>query len=842
MALGGQTLLTAEARASLGETELRVQSHGFWRIKGIAEPLELFEVGDERAPFMPPPDSAKVYRVVRDGELWLPLREVRHNLPAERDAFVGRRDALTELARRFERGAHLVSVLGIGGTGKTRMAMRFGRTWLGDYPAGVWFCDLSSARDEDGIAQIVARALDVPLGTDDPVGQLSHALAGRRKCLLILDNFEQVARHAARTVGRWLDTAPDLRVLVTTREVLGLAGEETLALPPLSDEDGAGLFLSRASTANTAYTPSDADLLAIHRLVKLLDGLPLAIELAAARTRVMSPVAMLPRMGERFKLLASQGGRHDRQATLRATFDWSWDLLEEVERAALAQLSVFEGGFTLEAAEAVLDFSACGGSEWPVDVVQALVDKSFLHFARVDRIDLLSSVQAYASEHLESEGRYFGSGNAARQSAQARHYAWFAALGPVRAVEQAGAELPNLILACRRAVRAGAVTMAVGALMGAWAVLSRFGPFATGVELAEAVLALDSLGGSDAARAHAVHGRALDSLGRPEAARQQYELALKHARACGDRACQSNMMTRLAMLSASDGKMALARTDLDAALALAEELDDADAQCAALTALANVEIDQGHLEGARTRYEQALSRARDAADDWWQCSLLGGLSMVHANAGRLGEAQACLDHALELAQRLGDRQRECTQLCNLGMLHLLQRQIPQAIQRSEEALRVARDLGHRELEGIVLCNLALALIEVDSLGEAMTNLEAALRTMRELSQRRYEGQILGYLGRALSKQGQFAAARRSFDDGQALLRDCMDALSLGILLCDRARCEWNAGDADASLAALDEARTIASSAAVGPDSELGQSIALVAALVSQAQTSRPIAT
>jgi tetratricopeptide (TPR) repeat protein len=426
--------------------------------------------------------------------------------------------------------------------------------------------------------------------------------------------------------------------------------------------------------------------------------------------------------------------------------------------------------------------------------------------------------------------------------AQARHCAWFAALGPIRSVEQAGSELPNLIVACKRAVHTGAVSMAVGTLVRAWAVLSRFGPFSTGVELAEAVSALGSLDGEDAARAHAVHGRALDSLGRPEAARQQYALALKHARACGDRACQSNMMTRLAMLSASEGKMAQARTDLDAALALAVDLDDADSQCTALIGLANIEMDQGHLEGARTRFEQALSRARDAADDWQQCSLLGGLSMVHANAGRLSEAHECLDRALELARALGDRQRECTQLCNMGMLHLLQRQIEPAIRRSEEALHVARDLGHRELEGIIQCNLALGLIEVDRLPEAMTNLEAALKAMRELSQRRYEGQILGYLGRALAKQGQFDAARRCFDDGQALLRDCMDPLSLGIMFCDRARCEWSAGCVAASLAALGEARAIASTAAVGPDSELGQAVTLVEALVSAAPASRPLAT
>ena len=225
LALGGQTLLTAAARAALGETVVRLQSHGHWRLKGIAEPVELFEAGEDGAPFTPPPDGDKAYRVIRSRELWLPLREVRHSLPAERDEFIGRHEPLIELARRFEAGARLVSILGMGGTGKTRLATRFGWTWLGDFPGGVWLCDLAQARSVDGIASAVALGLDVPLDKDDPVARLRTAIAGRGLCLVILENFEQVARHAEATLGRWLDVAPQASFLVTTREVLGLPGE-----------------------------------------------------------------------------------------------------------------------------------------------------------------------------------------------------------------------------------------------------------------------------------------------------------------------------------------------------------------------------------------------------------------------------------------------------------------------------------------------------------------------------------------------------------------------------------------------------------------------------------------
>src|SRR5882762_7194111 len=413
IANGGQTLLSADARDALGDIALRVESHGHWRMKGIAGPIELFEVGEADAPFVPPPDAAKGYRIVREGDVWLPARSIKHSLPAELDSFVGRRESLAELSRRLDAGARLVSVLGIGGTGKTRLVTRFGWNWLGDFPGGVWFCDLSQARSLDGIAYAVAEALAVPLGKEEPVTQLGNAIAARGRCLVILDNFEQVSRYAEETLGRWLNRATEASFVVTTREVLGLAGEETLALAPLPAADAAALFVQRAKSARRDFQPTEEDRAAVDPLVKLLECLPLAIELAAARVRVMPPRTLLSRMSERFKLLSSTGGRRDRQATLRSTFDWSWDLLSLPDKAALAQLSVFEGGFTMESAEAVLDLSGYEDAPWTIDTVQSLLDKSFVRQVSDGRFDMLVSVKEYASEHLRTEGRFLGSGPSA---------------------------------------------------------------------------------------------------------------------------------------------------------------------------------------------------------------------------------------------------------------------------------------------------------------------------------------------------------------------------------------------------------------------------------------------
>src|SRR5436190_689683 len=220
-----------------------------YALAGLEVPVKA-RAGLHVGPVAPPADSANVYRVVRHGYVWLPARQIPHKIPAERDVFVGRHEPLRDLAVRLQAGARLVSVIGIGGTGKTRFVTRFAWTSLGDFPGGVWFCDLSAARDVDGIAHAVADSLDVALGKDDPVAELGNAIAGRGKCLVILDNFEQVSRHAEETLGQWLDRAAAATFVVTTREVLGLPGEQTLALPPLPPADAVALFERRATQAS----------------------------------------------------------------------------------------------------------------------------------------------------------------------------------------------------------------------------------------------------------------------------------------------------------------------------------------------------------------------------------------------------------------------------------------------------------------------------------------------------------------------------------------------------------------------------------------------------------------
>ena len=834
IALGGQLLLSSNARECLNDDRLRVKSHGYWLLKGIDEPIELFEVRDVEGSFVSPPDADKAYRVVRQGQVWLPVRDIRHGLPAERGAFVGRTEGLARISQRIQSGARLVSVLGIGGTGKTRLATRYGWSRLGDFPGGVWFCDLAPARSLDGIVNAVAQGLNVPLGRDDPVVQLGDAISGRGRCLVILDNFEQVARDAERTLGRWLSRAAEACFVVTTREVLGLAGEEVLALPPLPPADALTLFVRRAEAARPDFRPDAEDLAAIAQLATLLDGLPLAIELAAARMRVMAPRMLLSRMSERFKLLASTGRRHDRQSTLRATFDWSWDLLSPAEKAALAQLSVFEGGFTLEAAEAVLDLSGAGETPWIVDAIHALVDKSFVRPCDGDRFDLLVSVQAYAAEHLQTPGRFAGSGPTAMTAAQLRHVRWFGALGPARAIEGRCADLDNLVTACRRAEAQGDGDSAAGALEGAWAALSLHGPFRTGVDLAEEVCALPGLGDRAAARALMTMADARVTLGNPGPAHALYESALARARAAGDRRCEALIGERIGVLLGYEGRTQEARAQYTSAARMARELGDRDLELLAINGLGGTAFAEGRMDEAQLHYEQALALAREVGDRRMQGNVLGNLGNVHTEAGRMSDAVARSEEALALARATGHRKLESSTLCNLGMMYAVLDRLPQAHAALGAALVEARELGHVRLESVVLCNLGIVLERMSRTDEARAHFRSALEITQALRDPRFEGQYLGYLGLLHARQGEHDEARRCLESGEALLRKAADRYALAVLLAGRAEFHHRAGEEASAAESLAAAEAIAIEVGAGPASELGLALARVSRLFDHA--------
>jgi predicted ATPase/class 3 adenylate cyclase len=809
IARGGQTLLSAAARGEVGPSCTEVRRLGDWRLKGVAEPIEVYAIGDRFAAL--PADTSKAWRVVRKGEVWIPAREQRHSLPAERDAFVGRAETLAEMEHVLLGGARLISLLGIGGIGKTRVAQRFGWVGLGDYPGGVWFCDLSAAFTLEGVAHAVAQGLELPLQGADPLALIGHALAGRGECLLIVDNFEQVVRHAEATIGRWLDMAPAAKILVTTREVLGIPGEHGVRLPSLAVGEGVQLFLRRAAAVMGRMVEAQ-EAAAVPALVEMLDGLPLAIELAASRARLMTPQTMLDRMGARFSLLVSHGGRRDRQSTLRATLDWSWDLLGDAERDVLLQLTVFDGGFCLEAAEAVVRVVE---SAHPVlDLLQSLVQKSLIRQIEGPRFDLLRSVHDYVVQRD-------GSGVAVAQ-ARRRHWRYFADFDEAAATAAHCVEADNLVAACRRAVAAGDLESAPRTLLAAWAALRRVGPFDVAASLAQAVIGLGSAGAA-MAPAHWVAGCAHLGVGRVDAARVELQAGLVGA--APESALSARLHCALGELEMTAGDTALARTCLDGALATSRALGAPLLQLQALNELGSWHLGQSRFGEARACFVEALALAREAGDRRWEGGLMGNLGALEHDCGHADEARVYYEGSLALAFEAGDQRWEGNTRCNLGLLLHEQGQGADAAAQFEAALAIARHLGHRRLESAVLCNLGMAWSDQGQSAKAIQYLTLAASLARQLGDQRAEGQACGYLGQALAQTGDHRGASACLGAGAALIEARGDFLSLGVLRCIEAEALVLSGEAGPARVAFEQARQCLLASAAGTSSELGRRFA-----------------
>lgn len=836
VAAGGQTLLSADAARALSETPCRLRSQGHWRLQGVAAPLELFALEEEGCAYQVPHDGAKAHRVVQQGGHWLPVAELRHSLPAERDSFVGRSADLHALADKLARGVRLVTVSGMGGAGKTRLATHAAWSLLGLYPGGAWFCDLSAARTLEGIHFAVAQGLDLPLGRADAMLQIAQALSGRGRCLVVLDNFEQVTRHAEATVGQWLDRAPQAQFVVTTRELLGIAGEQVLPLPPLDPDDASALFAQRAAAARLGYVPGQEDTAAIRQLVRVLDGLPLAIELAAARVRVMPPRTLVARMRDRFDALFSRSARHDRQTTLRAAFDWSWELLSDAEKQALATLSVFEGGFTLETADAVIAAVGCGDAAADF-MVPWLVDKSLVRQVADERFDLLETVREYADSRLRAEGSFPGSGPALALRVRAAHWQHFAGFDERRATADRCAEANNLVAACRAATAAGDHAAAAGCLRAAWAALRLTGPCRVATQLASALLERSDLGDAECAQVHWVAADAFELLG-------DIEPALASVRAGLEAAARAQADDTRARLLLVRGRRATVDVELDGALRdlaeayrLAAAFGDPQLSMLTLNELGCYMDRQSRWSEARDWYERALAIAQRVGDRRFEGGLLGNLGGMYFNRGELDDARTHIERALVLAAAVGDRRWEANAHCNLGLVLQEQGQRAAACEQFLLALTMAREMGNGSLAYTVECNLGILASIEGRLDEADRHLQQAVEAAHAAADRRAEGQFRGYLALNLARQGRGEAARESLHIGEVLLQAAADRLSQALLLCDRAEVETLADRHAAAAAALQAARRMGIELACSADSELGHRLAALGAPLAKSAVS-----
>jgi len=652
------------------------------------------------------------------------------NSPAQVSSFIGRGAELVAV-RQLVAGSRLVTLTGAGGAGKTRLGLQVAAGLADDTLGGVWFADLAPVQDPDLVAVTVADVLGVRQEPARPVAEALVQAVGERRVLVMLDNCEHLIEACAKLADALLRGCPNLALLATSREPLGIDGEQvyrvpSLGVPATGDDaetirasEAVRLLEDRAAAQGVPLGWDEQSAQVAGRICRRLDGIPLAIELAAARLRVMPPGELEARLDERFTLLTG-GSRAGlaRQQTLRAMVDWSWELLNPAERAVLARLSAFAGGFDLAAASAV-----AAGPDVPAGEVLghlgALVDKSLVQFgdsgAGWGRYRLLETVRQYGAGQLDAMGP---AAVGAAQIAHRDHYLALAeqAAPQLRAAEQAewldrlDAELGNL-----RAAAAFSLTQADPAPGLRLAASLRFywrirGHAAEGADVLRALLDMPTAQETMLARARALTDAAylLVHTGDYAIAEDYCQEALAIARAADDGSLVAEVLSQHALLLLPQGKADAALQLIESGLSLARRLGELHLTARLLAARAFATSITGDQEAATRDAGESLRLFRQAGDQIETGQMLGNIGYDELSAGDLDAARRHLAEALDIARALNDRTGVVYQTFNLGLAEYLGRSPEAAEVLFAESFDLARRTGMRSQAAYALIGLALA--------------------------------------------------------------------------------------------------------------------------------------
>jgi predicted ATPase/DNA-binding SARP family transcriptional activator len=698
-----------------------------------------------------------------------------HNLPVQRSPLIGREKEVArvlELLRREETG--LLTLTGAGGSGKTRLGLQVATDLLPDFEHGIYFVGLAPIRDPRLVPSAVAQTLGVREMAGTPLLESLKAHLKDKQLLLLLDNFEQVLE-AAPLVAELLAAAPRLKVLVTSRAALHLRGEKEflvppLALPPRVESGSCGrstlnpepstlrqyaaveLFTQRAQDVRPEFAVTHENASAVAEICARLDGLPLAIELAAARIKLLPPQALLGRLESRLKLLT--GGARDlpaRQQTLRDAIGWSYDLLGEPEKKLLRRLAVFAGGCTLEAVDAVCN--AQGDLETDVlEGVTSLVDQSLLQREQQAspeaRLTMLETIREYGLECLAESGE--------ADAVRRRHAAFFLALAEQGSggesetawMDRLEREHDNLraALAWSRAPGQGEVGLRLGeALVQFW---DTRGYWTEGRAHLAGLLALPGAAARTAARGHALHGAGT--------------------------------------MAWHQGDYAAARAFHEESLAIFRELDNKEGIALSLRGLGNVAHARWDYGAAQALAEESLAIQRELGDKRGIASSLWTLGRVAHALGEYGVARALYEESLAIHRELGDKRGMASSLGELGHVARNQGDYGAARALHEECLAISREVGNKD--GILRSLLGLARV-AQAQGDpekAKALLEESEALVRRIEDRRARIHPLGGLGHVARALGDDRRATALYQESLLLRREVGDQFALAQSLEDLA--------------------------------------------------------
>ena len=606
-----------------------------------------------------------------------PLRSLSaqpNNLPIQLTSFIGREQEIAEITRLLAT-TRLLTLTGSGGCGKTRLALQVAATLLEKFENGVWFVDLSALSDPALVPQAVASALSVP---EQPGRTLAEALMGflRSKSLLVvLDNCEHLVVSCAHLTEALLRVCPSLRILATSREALNIGGEVTLRVPSLSLPDpkapvsaehlmryeAVQLFVDRVRIAQPAFALTGRDVPAVARVCRRLDGIPLAIELAAPRVTVLSVEQIAERLDDRFSLLTA-GTRTalPRQKTLRATMDWSYGLLPEKEQVLLRRLAVFAGGWTLDAAEAVCAQEGVEEQE-VLDLLAHLVDKSLVLVDERDsglRYRMLETVRQYSRDLLLGAGE--------SPAVRKRHLAWF-----LRLAEQAEPQL----LGADQTVWFDRLELEHDNLRAALEWSLENGEAGAGLRLAGAV------------------GRFWEVRGHLAEGRRWLEVVLRASGVAPTAARAKALKAAGNLVSFGQGDYASGRAFYEESLAIWRQMGNREGIATLLGNLGFVAYCQGDDASGHALYEESLAIRREVGDKWGTALSLNNMGSVATRRGDYAKANVLLQESLDLWQQMGDKHHVAMVLTNLGLVACGQGDYRLARSFLRDSLAIRRDVG-----------------------------------------------------------------------------------------------------------------------------------------------------